>query len=529
MPFTITAVLPLGTYRGSASDGRPEPLPSVTRLHSALLAAAGFGPRAVLLGEDVGATLVPCPQDDAALRWLEDHPPHAVSVPALRINASAATAYRRDGTLESRKSGIGERSPLGKPVGGSVAVSGPLTWTWWETPPEPVAQALAALCPDVSHLGTTESPVQLRADHHDDPAVTHQLDADADLFRGGDRGLDLDVPVSGRLDELLAAHGTLTVRPSSAKDRVSGSERSSAPVPTRQFTAVARYTPTLAPDVDVPWPQVLLVPFDRRIDPIERVRWAVAVHRALIRLTPGPMPPLVTGTYREGSHRPVNRLAVHWIDPTLPLLSPPAAETRSLLALLLPAGASASDVDITTAALDRLTSVRGPGGRLARRLSPPVVARGEQLWAPPLPGSLRLWQTSPAAVPDTRGSRNSTWTFVQAALLSLGFTWKDQLPAIAARGDERDRALAAAVAQRGVAVLRTYPVREAVHCYVHRVHPDAIVRPYRALLWLGDLSGTQTAQAIGQSRHLGGGLLTPVDAVEGHPIEDVVRQWAKQP
>jgi CRISPR-associated protein Csb2 len=54
-----------------------------------------------------------------------------------------------------------------------------------------------------------------------------------------------------------------------------------------------------------------------------------------------------------------------------------------------------------------------------------------------------------------------------------------------------------------------------VEDYVHRVHPDAVVRPYRATFALGDLGGPTTIQAIGQCRHHGGGLLIPHDRTEG--------------
>jgi CRISPR-associated protein Csb2 len=72
----------------------------------------------------------------------------------------------------------------------------------------------------------------------------------------------------------------------------------------------------------------------------------------------------------------------------------------------------------------------------------------------------------------------------------------------------------------GVAVLRATPLRDSdVRPWVHKVHPHAVVRPYRAEVWLGDLCPDRTVQAIGQSRHLGGGLLVPVDAPEGGPLE----------
>src|ERR1035437_3811783 len=94
MSFAIVAELPLGTYGGAGRDGRPEQVPSVVRLHSALLCAAGFGPRAVPRDD---STLAVCEADQAALRWLEHNPPDGVRIPALEINVGRAVAYRDDG------------------------------------------------------------------------------------------------------------------------------------------------------------------------------------------------------------------------------------------------------------------------------------------------------------------------------------------------------------------------------------------------------------------------------------------------
>jgi CRISPR-associated protein Csb2 len=56
------------------------------------------------------------------------------------------------------------------------------------------------------------------------------------------------------------------------------------------------------------------------------------------------------------------------------------------------------------------------------------------------------------------------------------------------------------------------PLRtSSVDRYVHKVNEHAVVRPYRAVLSLGGLAGDRVVQAIGQSRHLGGGLLVPRD------------------
>ena len=54
------------------------------------------------------------------------------------------------------------------------------------------------------------------------------------------------------------------------------------------------------------------------------------------------------------------------------------------------------------------------------------------------------------------------------------------------------------------------PARRA-EAYVHRVAEGSVVQPYRAVVDLGRLTGDRTIVAIGQTRHLGGGLLIPYD------------------
>jgi CRISPR-associated protein Csb2 len=150
------------------------------------------------------------------------------------------------------------------------------------------------------------------------------------------------------------------------------------------------------------------------------------------------------------------------------------------------------------------------------------VLDASRFWLPPAPGHLRRWRTEPAAVPDTRGAGRREWTFAHAALLSLGFAWKDFLPDVPGRGESYHRGLAAAASDWGAAVIHVRAVRAAdVSCYVHKVNEHAVVRPYTACLSLGDPAGTGTLQAIGQSSHLGGGLLVPFDVPDGVPAGGV--------
>ena len=125
-----------------------------------------------------------------------------------------------------------------------------------------------------------------------------------------------------------------------------------------------------------------------------------------------------------------------------------------------------------------------------------------------------MWETRPAAIPDTRG--NQGWTFADAALLSLAFAWKDtwtdRLPRTGSRGGRYYQDLANAVRALGADVIEVQPLRTSkVDRYAHKVNEHAVVRPYRAVLQLNGVAGDRVVQAIGQSRHLGGGLLVPRD------------------
>ena len=298
MPFAIVADLPLGTYHGAGQDGQPEPVPSVARLHAALLCAAGFGPRAVSTGPD---SLDVREEDQAALRWLEENPPDSVAIPALQINIAYPVAYRDDGTIKRSRASASIKK-LAKSPGGGTAVAGRFAWIWTEPPPPDICGSLAELCPDVAYLGTTESPARLRAVTGEKIEATADLDATAGMFSTAVTALAR--PARGRTAELMAAHQDASGRPPSvAADKVKTDEKSLSPVPRRAAVATARYRDRARPAVQAPWQRAIVLPLDRVIGEEYRVGWAVAAHRALVRLIGYGAPPLVTGAYPPGTRQ----------------------------------------------------------------------------------------------------------------------------------------------------------------------------------------------------------------------------------
>jgi CRISPR-associated protein Csb2 len=464
----------------------------------------------------------PCEADEIALRWLEENPPSDVRIPEMRVAPVEAVAFRDDGTIrKSRTTKMIRKLPKQDSV---VAVNGPFVWSWRETPPRPVADAVRELCADVPHLGPAESPVVLTVTEDDEATHTHEYVPKAGLFAGG-AGVHITIPVRGRLDELVGAHRAERTG-KVGNDRAGSDERAASPVPPRRSVRVGWYREVVARNGEIPWPDVLLVPLDRQIAERDRVRVAVAAHKALIKILGPDSPPILTGSYPTGIPRPANRVALHVLDQDYPVDLP--GQARSALAVLLPRGAEAAELDSVYRAVARLRELRPARGRDGKRAAAVSVAggvevvAGDRLWHEPEAGTVRLWRASPPAVPDTRGRKG--WTFTHAVLLSLGFVWQGPeqsvLPTPEGRGEARDNALVEAVNAAGAVVLNTSPVRSShVQDYAHRVHPNAVVRPYRVSLALGDLAGPRTVQAIGQCRHLGGGLLIPDDRDEGALIE----------
>lgn len=499
MSFAIVAEFPLGTYRGHRQDGSVDPLPSPARLHAALLAAAGQGVRA----EAAGGELTPSRVDRAAVAWLESHAPDGITRPHTITNAGHVLAHRTEGFFGVRKTRRVLQSREDRL--GMVALAGPIAWVWDEAPPEEFARALAALCQEVPYLGTSESPVRLRVDS---ATPTHRLDPEADLLTGD--GVEVQIPRPGRTAVLERAFRLASGRiPSPANDRPRRAEGAAANPSEQAALARARYVPLTGQPPDVPWPTVVLLPVDVGIAPQDRLAWSVALHRALVARIGDGAPPLVTGKYAPGVARPVNRLAVQFVPSSI--AAAPRLPTRGAFALLIPAAADPADLAVLDRAVRGLRELRSGSRRPLRLSHDPVVVAGDTFWAPVPAGHRRVWTTGTAAIPESRPVRGRSWTVSDAALLSVGLVYRDRFER---RGSKSSwyADVVAELAAAGVAVIEAHKLHGVdVRRYVHRATVQTAIQPYLAALRLGRLAGERTILAIGQTRHLGGGLLVPFD------------------
>lgn len=499
----IRARFPLGVYVGHRPDGSPDPLPSTLRLHAALVAAASAGSSAVANGSKLARNAAAT----RALEWIEDNPPDFVELPQARENSQEGEfAYRDEGVIEKVSTAPRRRKDK-RWVGTGTAVSAPLGWGW-DSVPADVAEALTVLCEDVPCLGETDSPVVLE---FGSIAPTHRRSSRVSPFARA--GVRIATPTRGRLGELDELHRAAqpTTPPSVKADRWKTAE---LPAPSAishlnsvdvGYDVIGEPTPPPAP-----WRNVIHIGIDKTISNSERVLWSVALHRAMVAALDTETSGVITGRYGQDVVPPANRIAIQPIDAGVMNLSRyPGLGTG--IAVLVPEGA----LDVTAHALDKVHHLYRHGSE-SIHLGSRTTVDAATFWRAPQPGMVRIWESLPAVMPETRRPRHPQrrrWTLTESALLSVGFVFRDELPTIVAvSAEERYTAIVDAVELRGVAALTASPIPDAdIRKYAHKMPQGVVAQPYRLQLDGGSLLPEQGLIAVGQSRHLGGGLLCPVD------------------
>ncbi|MDR2566021.1 MAG: type I-U CRISPR-associated protein Cas5/Cas6 [Bifidobacteriaceae bacterium] len=521
MAFAIVATFPFGTYRGHTGQGEVDLFPSQARLHAALLAAAGSGTRAETAGQ---STLRPCPADTAALEWIEENPSDGMVMPTRAQSRTDATAYRNLGLLKPKRTGIKQ---IGKQDLAGVALGGSVCWVWETDPPPDVRQSLEALCPDVPYLGQADSPVRLRVERAALPRLSHRRNPGARLGSRRPGSLDLAVPRRGRTAALSQLHDLEASAkvPTVSADASKTDERELTPAVCSSSLGIERFQSVDAQPAEGPWEWCWVVPFEAsaRITREQAVAFSVAFRKTLISHFDGDAPSLLTGRYAEGVAKPSNRLAIQIVSASACTAEP--IPTRQAFVVAVPRSADPADVAVIGEALMAAETIRALGRavRLSVDADRSALVDAAAFWRPPEDGLYRTWSVLPAVV-ETR-AQGHNWSLADAVTLSIGLVWKDQLDQdhwSTARGSERYRLVLAAARAAGVRVLSVHslPVSQ-VERFVHKTPEGLAPLPYQASVELGELEGAGTAfAAIGQSRHLGGGLLVPNDVPE-----DVAESW----
>lgn len=532
MPLMISAEFLLGFYQGSDRRGAAEAYPSPVRLQMAFIDAAHGRSESTML-TDV---------ELAAIIWLEDHTPDAILLPETTIADSGARSYRDKGLIAKGK------------VKGAVAVkkdavdatrisaiAGPIRWWWAETPSAEVCEALASIAHDVPYLGERIAPVRLTVESgRERPSGAHERVIDRRL---GDTAPSFLVPLPGRYAALQTAFETTSAAksPSESADGVSTSEAERPSPVFADRTRSLAYSPPEPLIPDTPWPFAIRIRVQTDQDgglwaprAEEYVSWCVALHRTLTRFIGDDAAPLVTGRYVDvpgaPTPRPANRLAIQIIPPRFT----EEDEGASFL-LMIPQGADPSEVNRVRAAVQRISSIYR---RRDKELSVRRSANGaieeidlSTFWPAPAPGTVRWWAPTPTMVAEGGPSRrreDRRWTADDAVRLAVAFVWRDALGVAQGRAAVRNASYVDAVTAQGVRTSGAWRDNDRdPKFFAHRIPEGQVITCIRSLVDLGELSNTTSLVAIGQSRHLGGGLLHPVDLPSAMLDQNGVPAWSR--
>ena len=505
MKLSLKAEFTLGVYTGHKPDGNPDRAPSPERLYQAMLNAAAQGTEAVA-GPD--GRLGPSEKSLRALRWMEANPPDGLLRPAsLPVSSSTGRFIYRKVSSINKTHPTEERR-----VSDGIAVNGAYGFQWNDVPDEE-ANTIIALANDIGCLGEAHSIAAVSPEDFEPNLV---IDVDSTSRVPGVSVLE--IPLPGRTDELIAAFYTANpAKKSKARERASASEWPiSHPAPRRNVgEGWYRAVDPDAADELVPWTQVFFVELniDSDVPFHQRTRLCVNAHRALISLIGNNVSPAITGRYlRSTRHVPANRLAFHY----LPLeTSQRFGFDHPTLAVFVPQGLGADEYDQVLKIADLTYLHLGKENRIEASFDGQWRS-GRDFWDPPQAGTKRLWRTLSPAIPETKrvperfaGGR---WTLADSALLSFGFVWRDlvDIPDEITK-TKKYVALRDFARERGVKVLDLHEVHGRTGNFVHHLPKEVTVQPWEAIFDLDGAIGQTQAFMVGQSRHLGGGLLVPLD------------------
>lgn len=514
MSLTISAHFVLGTYQGRSPSGTPEPFPETDRLFSAFVAAAGAGPHA----ERAEGGLRIAPRYRQALVWLESTPPDKVGVPDHNLNTPGVTAYRLSGLLDRGN----YSSPAGKDAVTRSSLAGPVRWRWEADPPPEVVAALQELSAEVAYLGEANSTVVIDVSQEDVP-----LERELEIVGPDEPFPTASVPIStprpGRLTALEDAHAELRPHEPPSDGKVAKDESERVAVRPSQALALTWYRQA-AKQKDsrfMPWEDVIVleaIPEGFGTSwppkPTDRVKWAVALHRAMSKALSPDAPPLLTGRYPEAAPMPANRVAIQIISREDPLGWQMSGGIQAAFALFVPSDARLLDKDALVRVAHLLSGQRIYIGRAgAVRINRVRFVEGREFWRPQQEGSERIWAISPLAVAETRSQREKAgqpWGLTEAALLSIGMVWRDDL-GLKGRGPAFYKRLVEAARDQATVLAPKQVVGQDLTRFVHKTNPSTVVTAYTGWLRFGQTVHPRGPLAIGQSRHLGTGLLIPID------------------
>lgn len=543
-------------YVGASAGAVAERFPHPARLHAALLATAATGSLSVAetsgkrpTGRSASARAL------ETLRWLEHHPPEAIGLPVFYDpprNRSHKVFAERGAAKDCRTHPTAIMSNNGQ------ALHGELVYHWSDVPDEHIA-VLNVLAAEMAYLGTSRSTVSavlrtgaqcaLPAPEHDRVIVLEPGTAPSRKH-----SLALRTATAGRTDVLCEAY---RLEQQALLDQLNSKKGHSAPSKNPQpdehdtrapGTPIARMRAShlarrnyrrVAARLRAPWGRVFVVPLDSPVAGHQAVEAAVRTHRTLVAIIGTDCPSAISGVYADDEPKAANHTM---IQPLPAPLAPTHLRQRhpdapTLLLVAAPADIGPEDLALLESAVGVLSragrKLAGGRNRVVDDL-PPISPTGGYSTVE----AETFWADDPAAerdedAPAPMASANAR--IVYPVAINEITADVDSIVQIGLAGVFRQRLISETggaplglrqtltewrrlCASNDIAVGHSELVIEDLGAYLHKLpRNDRLhLAPYRARIELDELVGPDALVAIGQTRHLGGGLLVPAERLPAH-------------
>ena len=501
MPLEMRADFLFGYYQGHSWAGALEDAPSPERLHSALLAGACSLERQEGKHPDQGIDSL----DRRLFDWLEGHVPDAISLPILIPQESDATAYRNKGEVERYADGRKKACV----ATARTFLDGPISWSGGQGPSTELVQRLGAIAREVPYLGEAASSVIL--------SVVESSEVPETALRRCDPKFDVrtfKAADTGHTEELVDFFRQRQLPVKRDKRRKKEEEESLQFNFTCLRDVYYERPEAGTTSTNVPWPHGYALRVEgRRLGREEYVAASVCLHKAIVSRFGDALPRILQ---RAGYSPLSNGLGIQVISPEVPNNCLSTGDGSDYLLVMFPQGTLAADEMQIARVLSGIQKL------YSRRLGAfEVTFTGEWLdlgefWDPAPSGAKRLFTTEPLFIPDSRPPSKpkddgTAWTVDDDARVAFGHVWRDLGLSVDA-GDQGRVDLSRKVADMGIAIGggRIVPTSN-IRSYVHHTNRGSVLLGEWAAIDMGVMNCDRCVSAIGQTRHLGGGLLVPMD------------------
>jgi CRISPR-associated protein Csb2 len=514
MPYSIKAYFPLGFYQGKGIQGGFERLPTPARLHAALVAGAYNLER--LEGRFSGSL---SPLDQSVFDWLEACPPDAVLAPHCMADEGNAIAYRNTGLIGASKKTKTKGDAAFKKVSASSRcfLDGSISWFWVDVPSDEIRDRIDQIVQEVPYLGEAVCPVIIGASSIEE-IPQNALHRCAPSFDS----IGLAIAQPGRHQAWEQSYKK-TQEPIKRDAAVAKEEEKHAEYPLAGLgTAYYEDSATARLDkaTNAPWIHGYMLQVSncsgKRLSQEDYVEWAVCLHRAIVKQFGDALPKCLQRMSPDG-HSLANGVAIQILSDAFPIADEYAIDGDAFIAMM-PRGASHEEVQLV---LGALSHVRHLYSRSLGKID--VMLTGERIdlsrfWKPVPEGFHRIFQPVPLFIPDTRPPSKrkpdgGRWTMDDDARVAIGHVWRD-MPSFVVdeSGDAGRIVLSRQVDEAGVQVFggRIVPTGN-IRSYIHKTPKGSMLVGGQTCIDLAAIGCNECLTAIGQTRHLGGGLLVPTD------------------